>query len=290
MALRAPCWMSLAAVVAALLCSLQGCGHGQPPDPSGTVSALHHNPHWECTADADCRKEEYKLFNGLLQKHTVDFASLVMGGDYEPPQGSSWQVRTSESGKDKAALIWDDSKWELLASRATEFVAARAVMLGHFRSRTMAAELVAGSFHFPHRPSADVIAKVGAQVAALAGNSTNYWVLAMADTNMNAEDTSSLDIVKELGISYSAVETTDPSLLTCCADSGYVFTFDRIFSNRACDLRTVMDSDYVALSKDYSAAPAWAEAVKKAGGKTSAAYHHPVLAQFSPLVPQVTSI
>merc|ERR1712146_600991 len=91
------------------------------------INALHHNPHWECFENdpsGKCMREARKLFNGLLVKYDIDFASLVMGYNYSAPAGYS--SLTSTSDVDKAVIVYNPKKWKIEDSMQTEFVLIRA--------------------------------------------------------------------------------------------------------------------------------------------------------------------
>lgn len=318
--------LALSAIVPSILTGCGDSGSGDGDDTTSTagttltttpagpyITALHHNPHWECMQNSSCRAGATEQFDGFLETYDVDFASLVMGGNNYSRTDSRWKSVTSVSGPDPktadtATLIWDDQKWELLDSIETEFESTRAAVLGLFQSRdNQALKLGAASLHYPHHvKSAKEVADakaVGEKITALWGDAEVGPMLFMGDTNVAQSNMTihqqgskwwnmtnamtSEELVQQFKIPPVSVQSTEP-LPTCCGDwpsttpeVPFALTYDRIFSTLDCKLTTMQDPDYKAVTKNYNQTPAWVDGVFTKNNPSNApvAYHHPILAR-----------
>lgn len=233
------------------------------------------------------------MLGALLQNYNIDFASLVMGGEYAVPDG--FDSEYGISGLDRAQLIWNTARWRRESSRPAEFGHGRAGIVGRFRHRSIPElSVIVASLHYPHiwpydqsTPGQENVARAiqDVQTEEAAG------LLVMSDTNVPAANKSSSVLLQELGFGGSTSLTTK-ALPTCCGDwrrllehepdrKPFDLTFDRIFANFGDHMATIQDEAYLALTDGYTRTPWWAGDVKKHNVDEIAAYHHLVMAELS---------
>ena len=248
--------------------------------PIRHITALFHNPHWECFARDEtgrCAPYQKHLFETLLRTYKIDFAGLAMGDDHwAPPSG--YRALRHRSGIESHTLVWRLSRWHKEAWRGAAFQRGRACILARFRSRrNRGLCVVVASMHYPHtrKGSADV----GEAIRCLCQGHTSD-VLFMADTNSWAGYG---QLMTDLGFGGQATTVRGTPLVgTCCADRlRFDAPFDRIWSNFGARMRSVVDADYAALTQDLKYAPPDVKHALKLSRKTTAAWHHPVMARLS---------
>lgn len=239
------------------------------------ITALHQSPGERCfkTDDRNCELKTWSLFDRLLRDHTVDFGSLINGGNYLAQSG--WKQVDHLTGMNKVSLLWDDDKWSKEALFKSSLGKHHAVILSRFRNRLLPdVVIVVGSFHYPRSTtSVASLKEIRHGISKLRSGNGTWPLLVLADTNSDHVDRSAATIFRELGDNNSVVWSTPP-LATCCGNDNYNRAFDKIVLSGGDSFEHFEDSLYGNLTANYSQTPPWA---RVANGFN--AYRHPIMAK-----------